>query len=96
MPSAFHILRKTKRFVADASEFPADSFGGIPDVEIRGDGECFVSGCLTILEYCGEKIRFDSGALIVTVSGSGLLLSVFKNGCMRVKGEIGSVSFEKE
>ena len=81
--------------VADAAEFPADVVRGIPDVEIRGNGDCFVSGCLTILEYSEEMVKFESGSVNVTVRGTGLLLSEFKNGSMRVKGEIASVSFEK-
>ena len=95
MPSVSGVFRKTKRMVADAAEFPADVVRGIPDVEIRGNGDCFVSGCLTILEYSEEMVKFDSGSVNVTVRGSGLLLSEFKNGSMRVKGEIASVSFEK-
>ena len=89
------LFRRTKRIVADAAEFPADVVRGIPDVEIRGDGDCFINGCHTILEYSEETVKFDSGAVTVTVRGSGLLLSEFRSGCMRVKGEIISVSFEK-
>ncbi|MBQ6262862.1 MAG: YabP/YqfC family sporulation protein [Clostridia bacterium] len=96
MPSVSGFIRKTKRLAADAAEFPTDCVRGIPDVEIRGDGECFVSGCLTILEYCCESVKFDAGSVTVTVRGSGLLLSEFRSGCMRVKGEIASVTFEKE
>ena len=95
MPSVSRLIRKTKRFAADAAEFPTDCVRGIPDVEIRGDGECFVSGCLTILEYSDDKVKFDSGSVTVTVCGCGLLLSEFRSGCMRVKGEILSVSFER-
>ena len=80
-------IRKTKKYLADAAEFPTDSVGGIPDVEIRGNRDCFVSGCLTILEYSAEIVMFDAGSVAVTVRGSGLLLSEFRRGCMRVKGE---------
>ena len=96
MPSVSRLFRKTKRIIADAAEFPADVVRGIPDVEIRGDGDCFVNGCRTILEYSEETVKFDSGTVTVTVRGSGLLLSEFRSGCMRVKGEIFTVSFEKE
>ena len=56
--------------------------------------ECYVSGCRTILEYSESVVRFDAGSASVTVRGSGLLLSEFRCGIMRVKGEIASVNFE--
>ena len=95
MRSVSGLFRKTKRRLADAAEFPTDCVSGIPDVEIRGDCDCYVSGCLTILEYSDGVVKFDSGSVTVTVRGSGLLLSEFRSGCMRVKGAIESVSFEK-
>ena len=95
MPSISRLIRKTKRAFADAAEFPSDVVRGIPDVEILGNGECYVIGCLTILEYGDETVSFDSGSVTVTVRGSGLLLSEFRSGCMRVKGEIASVSFDR-
>ena len=63
-------------------------------MEIRGMNDCYVSGCRTILEYNDTVVRFDAGSVAVTVSGSGLLLSEFRCGLMRVKGEIASVVFE--
>ena len=88
-------LLRTKRFLADTAEFPTDTVRGIPDIEIRGNKECYINGCVTILEYSNVRIRFDGGSVTVTVEGEGLLLSELISGNMCVRGSVFSVSLEE-
>ena len=80
---------------AEEAEFPSDSVGAIPDIEIRGGYECTVSGCRRILDFSDERVGFDAGSVIVSVCGKGLTLADFASGCMVVRGNVSSVEIKE-
>lgn len=64
-----------------------------PHIEIFGNSNIIIDGCLGVFEYRDEylKLKLQKGALILC--GSGFNIVVFEEKQITVKGKISSVEF---
>ncbi len=89
-------VTELKRKIARSVEFPEESVNGVPDIEIKGGNDCYVSGCVRIIEYTKNRVVFEGGTVHINVAGKDLLVMNYKAGCLRVSGTISNVSVGEE
>ena len=78
---------------AKALDFPTDTFGNIPTVEIKGNCEAIVYGCTKVLDYSADNIVLASDKKIINIDGGNLVMSDFTAGVISVCGSISCVRF---
>ena len=81
--------------IAKMLDFPADAFGSIPVVELKGNAEATVYGCRKVVDYSCECVKFKTVKNVVIICGSDLLLSDFTAGTVSVCGNICCVRLDK-
>ena len=84
-----------KRALLKSAEFPENSAHGVPDIDLRGGRDCYVTGCNKIIEYTQNKIVFGSGIICVEICGNGLSVMSYGSGCLCVSGIIKCVSISE-
>lgn len=67
-------------------------FGGT-HVEVSGNTEAIVEGCLGVLEYGDAVISLNTAKLIIRISGADLSIVSFQNGQAVITGIIAGVDF---
>ncbi len=78
---------------AKSLDFPSDTFGNIPTVEIKGDCEATVYGCTKVLDYSADNVILAVAKKNVNIEGRNLVLSDFTAGAVSVCGTINCVRF---
>ena len=95
-----HKVRATyyslKRALLKTAEFPENSVRGVPDIDIRGGRDCYVTGCNRIVEYTQNKIVFGAGTVCVEICGSELTVMSYGAGCLCASGKIASVNIAED
>ncbi len=88
--------KKIKRFsLSGKLDLPQDSFTECSLIEICGNGEVFISGCRSILEYSAEEVSFDTTLGNVSILGDCLKLCNFYDGRISVSGTVTEVKIDK-
>lgn len=67
-------------------------FGGT-HIEVSGNAEAVVEGCLGVLEYGDTVISLNTAKLTVRISGADLSIVSFQNGQAVITGIIAGVDF---
>ena len=67
-------------------------FGGT-HVEISGNTEAIVAGCLGVLEYGDRSISLNTAKLTVRISGADLSIASFQNGQAVITGIIAGIDY---
>lgn len=77
--------------ISSKFDLPADSFSMCPLIEICGDGEVFISGCKSLLNYTENNVSFDSDMGVINVYGRHLTINSFSERRMTVVGDVRDV-----
>lgn len=79
--------------LARALEMPADVMKSTPHLELSGNRELLVEGCLGILSFDTEEISFSAGKYSIKVTGKDLFIRNFTADTVLVSGLLTSVQF---
>ncbi len=74
-------------------EIQKESLFGGTHVEISGNTEAIVEGCLGVLEYGDCVISLNTAKLTVRINGADLTITSFQNGQAVITGIIAGVDF---
>ncbi|MBQ4626193.1 MAG: YabP/YqfC family sporulation protein [Clostridia bacterium] len=74
-------------------EIQKESLFGGTHVEISGNTEAIVEGCLGVLEYSDSVISLNTAKLTVRINGADLSIVSFQNGQAVITGVIAGVDF---
>jgi len=74
-------------------DIPADAVSGFAHIEMNGNRELDVDGCLGVLEYGENAIVLNTGRLTVKICGDELTVVSMQNGRANIKGLITCVDF---
>ena len=85
------ILTKT----AELLDLPMDVVAGLPNLELLGDRQLFLSHHQGILSYRDTAIDVNCGALLVRVRGRGLQLLSMTGDEMRIGGTIEGIELTR-
>lgn len=80
--------------VAEVFDLPGDVLGGLPRIELTGDGELRMENHRGILDYGSEEIHVSGGRLAVRIRGEGLELRAMNRTELLITGRIRSVELE--
>lgn len=64
-----------------------------PKIEMTGNREIIVDGCLGVVEYGENLIKINIGETVMSISGDGLVINSFDSGVAVISGQIGEISF---
>ena len=74
-------------------EMPETALSDVPTIEISGNTEAVIDGCKGIVEYSEEKIRINTGRLILCITGRNLQLKCMTAQSAVVIGYLLSIGF---
>ncbi|MBO5410825.1 MAG: YabP/YqfC family sporulation protein [Clostridia bacterium] len=74
-------------------DIPADAVSGYARIEMSGNREISIDGCLGVLEYSENAISINTGRLTVKICGAELTVVSMQNGQAAIKGIITCVDF---
>ena len=74
-------------------DIPQDSFSGYAHIELCGNREAIVEGCLGILEYSECSVAINTGKLTVRFNGSDLTITSMQDSLTVIKGILTCVDF---
>ncbi len=77
------------------SDFPIEATNSIPTVEIKGDCEVYVTGCLGILEYERDMIVVEGIGRKIEILGEGLEISEFLASGICAAGTVNEVKITR-
>lgn len=80
--------------VSEVFDLPGDVLGGLPRIELTGDGELRMENHRGILDYGSEEIHVSGGRLMVRIRGEGLELRAMNRTELLITGRIHSVELE--
>lgn len=66
----------------------------LPNIEARGNREVSIDGCKGILEYEQDRIKINTGKLLITFIGDSIEISVYSDIETVITGNIFSIEFE--
>ena len=72
---------------------PPNVFGGSAQIELIGNREATVEGCLGIIEYGENEIALNLGDVTATFTGDRLRMKCMTKTGAVIEGEISSVQF---
>ena len=79
--------------LTESLEIPRAALGNCARIELAGNRELAVEGCVGITEYGENEVSMSLGALTMKVRGSGLLIRSFDLHCLVINGLIEAVEF---
>lgn len=87
--------REEKLFdsISRSLDIPVDAVSAFAHIEMSGNREIAVDGCLGVLEYGENTISLNTGRLIVKICGCDLTIVSMQNGQAVIKGTITCVDF---
>ena len=80
---------------AEALDLPVDVVAGLPNIELLGNRQLFLSGHCGILAYSDSTIEVNCASLLVRVRGAALQLLGMTAGEMRIGGTIESIELAR-
>ena len=80
--------------VSEAFDLPGDVLGGLPRIELTGDGELRMENHRGILDYGSKEIHVSGGRLMVRIRGEGLERRAMNRTELLITGRIHSVELE--
>ncbi len=89
-----NINRTVKHRLGDALDIPYDVLQGGCTVELRGNGEAYVSGCRKIIDFTDITVRLSMSDYDLVIEGESLVCPGFGAGKMAISGRIKRISFE--
>ena len=74
-------------------DIPQDAFSGYAQIEICGNREATVEGCMGILEYSDSSVAVNTGKLTVRFSGCSLTITEMQGSRTVIRGIITGIDF---
>ncbi len=74
-------------------DLPQDALSGYARIEICGNREATVEGCVGILEYSDSSVAVNTGKLTVRFCGCSLTITEMQDSCAEIRGIITSIDF---
>ncbi len=85
--------KKMSDWLADSLEIPRTAFGECAQIEMAGNRELVVEGCVGITEYDENTVSMSLGQLTLRISGNGLLIRSFDLHRVVINGFLSCVEF---
>ena len=85
-------LDKTDR-LAELLSFPQGTFVDFPVIQVRGNREITINGCMGLLSYSHENILLETKYCRISINGRALTLSNLAENILAVRGFIQNVEF---
>lgn len=79
--------------LADAIEFPEDTFGGVSSITILGNTSLTVDDCAGVISYTETEARLKLCGLTLVIKGRALILHTFFDRKIKVSGTITAMEF---
>ncbi len=79
--------------ISKSLDIPVDAVAGFAHIEMSGNREISVDGCLGVLEYGENRIVLNTGRLTVKICGCDLTVTSMQNGQAIIKGTLTCVEF---
>ncbi len=76
------------------ADLPIASLFGSPHIELFGNHKMSLEGKYSILEYSEEDMKIKLSKQIVSVFGSGIMLSSLECGSFTITGKFSRIEFE--
>ena len=73
---------------------PDDILGGAPILTATGRNELIIENYKSIIEYNGNVIKIQTKQCRICIEGTGLNISYFSNGEMKITGIIHAISYK--
>lgn len=83
-----------KELIKTALDIPQSLNASLAHIEAEGNREIAVDGCKGILEYDENRIKINTGSLVITFCGSDLEIKVYSDVQTVITGEIITIEFE--
>ncbi len=74
-------------------DLPADTVSGYAHIEMSGNREVTIEGCMGVLEYSDKTIALNTGKLTVKLCGCDLTITSMQGSQAIIKGIITCVEF---
>jgi sporulation protein YqfC len=74
-------------------DLPQDALSGYARIEICGNKEATVEGCVGILEYSDSSVAVNTGKLTVRFCGCSLTITEMQDACTTIRGIITGIDF---
>lgn len=79
--------------LAEAIEFPEDTFGGVPCLSMYGNTTLVVDGCSGVISYTDNEAQLRLQGLTLVIRGKSLVLHTFFDRSIKVGGVIDALEF---
>lgn len=66
----------------------------MPHIQADGNREIIVDGCKGIVEYSQDRIKLNTGALVIGFTGDGIEIKDYSDSQTVISGNIFSIDFE--
>ncbi len=83
------------QIISDIFDIPLDGIADIPNAELIGNTFFNVDGCIGIKKYEKNEIILRCKKYILKISGDELLMTIFSQGRVSIRGFIKSYEVEK-
>lgn len=85
--------KKSGIAIGEQLDIPNLARRDVPHIEAEGNREIIVDGCKGILEYDEDKIKINTGSLVICFKGTELIVKSFSEVGIILTGNIVSVEF---
>ncbi len=79
--------------ISRSFDLPADTVSGYAHIEMSGNREVIVEGCIGVLEYSEKTIALNTGKLTVKLCGCDMTIISMQGSQAIIKGVITCVEF---
>lgn len=79
--------------ISRSLDLPADAVSDYAHIELSGNREAIIEGCIGVLEYSDNAIALNTGKLTVRICGCELTIVSMQNGQAVIKGIITCVDY---
>ena len=92
-----HQVKPLRRKLLSLMSFPACALSGVPYLELQGDTSMAITGYESLLLYDEQNLLFrmkdpiNPHFTLLRITGRNLTLSVLREGCLSVRGQIEAV-----
>lgn len=84
-----------KEKFAEILDLPKEIVMNIPKMTLIGSGDLFIENYKGIIEYENNRIRINTGAGVIKVTGSFLAIKEITSEDIMVSGDISSLEFQR-
>lgn len=79
--------------IADAFQFPEDTFGGVSCLTMMGNTSLIIDDCSGVISYTDSEARLKLCGMNLVIRGNSLILHTYFNRKIKVSGIISALEF---